>query len=170
MISRKAQIFTLDIAAGTALFLAALITVLYLWDTITASIQESEVYFEMDTLSSAGADQLVRTPGNPQNWTKDNVKVYGLTDVRNVFGTLKYKDRVLDPDKLLQLAWMTKNRYQEVRNHLIGVGKYNMYLQISCLNESNANCFNGLHLDTVNYDVECSNGFVFMVDAGKRMT
>jgi hypothetical protein len=166
----RAQIFTLDVVLGGVLFLVALVTVLYLWDTTITNIQNSEDAYEMDSLASSAAERLVRTPGTPYNWTRDDVQVYGLVDARSVFGSVRQEDRVIDPDKLLEFVWMTKNKYQSVRSNLIGVGKYHFYLEISCLNESQTDCFNGLHLDRVNYDVKCSNDFAFTVDVAKGMT
>jgi hypothetical protein len=167
---RRAQIFTLDMVLGAALFLVALITIVYLWDMTLNSIQTSEDNYEMNALASTAVDQLVRIPGNPYNWTKNNVQVYGLVDARQLFGRVEYQDRVIDPDKMLQLAWMMKNNYQDTRDSLIGVGKYSMYIEFSCLDENQSDCFNGLQLNTVNYDVHCNNDFTFSVDNINHVT
>lgn len=166
----RAQVFTLDAVFGAVLFLVALVTVLYLWDTTITGVQRSEDFYEMDSLASSAAERLVRTPGVPYNWTRDDVKVYGLVDARGIFGSVRQEDRVVDADKLLEFVWTFRNKYQTVRNSLIGTGKYHVYLELSCLNESQTNCFNGLHLDRVNYDVRCNNDFAFTVDVANGRT
>lgn len=167
-LNKKAQAFTWDIVFATIVFFIVLGILIYLWSDTVEKMTSSEIEYEVSWLSTAVSEQLVRTLGIPYNWTKDpepdNITVIGLADSETIGNSTKVLDRILDPDKLIHFINITQNNYLAVRNKLLGSGKYDFYAEISCLNQSNICCFEGLYLDTIGDSViSCENGFNFSI-------
>ena len=163
--NNKAQVFTWDIVFATIIFLVALTMIIHIWDSTIAEMDAAERTYDMEWLSNTASEQLVRTHGDPKNWTYDseNVIIVGLADVRP-YGPTKVMDRIIDPDKLLHFVNITENNYAAIRSRLLGSGKYEFYTEISCLNNTKRDCFEGLYVDTIeNGSVVCLNGFNFTV-------
>jgi len=143
------------------MFLFVFFVVIYLWDSTTADIQMDLSRYEMKWLSNAVSEQLVRTPGYPKNWKKNEVQVYGLAEIDRIGEYSIGVDRVIDPDKLLFLIMNIRQNYSEMRRTLLGSSRFDFYMVLTCLNSSKTDCFQGLTLDDVNIPVMCSNGYNF---------
>lgn len=168
LLNKKAQVFTWDIVFAMIVFFIVLGILIYLWSDTVEKMTTSEIEYELSWLSTAVSEQLVRTLGIPYNWIKDpepdNITVIGLADSETIGNSTKVLDRILDPDKLMHFINITQNNYLAVRNKLLGSGKYDFYAEISCLNQSDICCFEGLYLDTIKDSIiTCGNGFNFSI-------
>jgi len=171
-LNHKAQIFTWDLILATAIFLIVLATILSLWTDTIEDLEVLDTSYEMDWLATTVAEQLARTPGSPLDWTNApniyNITVIGLADTRTIGNDTRIQDRVIDPDKLISFINLTKgNGYASMRNKLFGTGKYDFYIEISCLDPATMDCFEGLKLDnTANYNITCneSNTTLYISD------
>jgi|WetSurMetagenome_2_1015567.scaffolds.fasta_scaffold05839_2 hypothetical protein len=162
-LNRKAQIFTWDIILATVIFLIVLGTILFLWTDTLEDIDAADTEYELSWLATAVSEQLARTPGSPYNWTQSpnigNITVLGLADTEQIGNETITLDRVLDPDKIVAFIDLAQksNGYSPLRNRLFGTGKYDFYVEISCLDSTVLDCFEGLRLDNlVNYNVSCN--------------
>lgn len=162
-LNRKAQIFTWDIILATVIFLGVLATILFLWNDTISDLEASDTEYEVGWLATAVSEQLARTPGSPTNWTYApnvyNITVLGLADTKQIGNDTKTLDRVLDPDKVVSFINLTKRSddYAPLRNRLFGTGKYDFYVEISCLDPTVMDCFEGLELDNVaNLNITCN--------------
>jgi hypothetical protein len=166
-LNRKAQIFTWDIILATVIFLIVLGTILFLWTDTLEDIDSADTEYEISWLATAVSEQLARTPGMPYNWTLSsnigNITVIGLADTKQIGTDRITLDRVLDPDKVVALIDLAQNlpsdqnRYSKLRNRVFGTGKYDFYVELSCVDRTVMDCFEGLHLDNyVNYNVPCN--------------
>lgn len=161
--NKKAQIFTWDIILATVIFLIVLASILFLWTETTEDIDSADTEYEIGWLATAVAEQLARTPGSPTNWTKapnvNNITVIGLADTFRIGNETRVRDRVLDPDKVIEFINLTQraNGYSPLRNRLFGTGKYDFYVELSCMDSSVLDCFEGLRMEGIrNYNITCN--------------
>jgi hypothetical protein len=167
-LNRKAQIFTWDIILATVIFLIALGTILFLWTDTIEDIDAADTEYELNWLATAVSEQLARTPGTPHNWTRSpnigNITVLGLADTKRIGNDTKTLDRVLDPDKVIAFINLTQtekafdlNKYARLRNRILGTGKYDFYVELSCLDSTVMDCFEGLRFDNIaNANITCN--------------
>lgn len=163
--SKKGQVLTWDLIFASSIFLIVIALVIYMWDTTTTEILSSERIYDMDWTSNRVSEKLVRTPGYPENWTPTDVKVFGLAETTQMPMTESREsmERIIDPDKFLYFLDMAQSNYVNAREILLGGSKYDFYLEISCLNSSRTDCFDGLYLNSIRNKVSCANGFEFTV-------
>jgi hypothetical protein len=167
-LNRKAQIFTWDIILATVIFLIVLGTILFLWADTIEDIDAADTEYELSWLATAVSEQLARTPGLPLNWALSqdlyNITVLGLADTKRIGNDTKTLDRVLDPDKVMAFINLTQtdkafdqNKYSRLRNRIFGTGKYDFYVELSCLDSTVMDCFEGLRFDNiVNVNITCN--------------
>jgi hypothetical protein len=166
-LNRKAQIFTWDIILATVIFLIVFGALLFLWTDTLEDIDAADTEYELSWLATAVSEQLARTPGLPINWTYSsnlgNITVLGLADTKRIGNDTKTLDRVLDPDKVVSFINLTQdtssdqNRYARLRNRVFGTGKYNFYVELSCLDPATLDCFEGLKFNRIiNYNITCN--------------
>lgn len=163
---RKGQAFVSDFIVATMIFMIVLAMVVYMWDEMLSRIDVLEGIGDMEWSSSNAVEQLVRSEGFPEDWylEPENAEVIGLVD-SGFFG--ESEDRVLDPDKVIQLINLTGNNYDTARNKLLRKGEYDFYMNISCLSSSNRSCFDSLRVDGFSSgSVSCLNGFNIGVHNG----
>jgi hypothetical protein len=146
-LNRKAQIFTWDIILATVIFLVVLGTIIFLWTDTLGDIDATDTQYEIGWLATALSEQMARTPGSPANWTDtpiENITVIGLASTRTIGNDTGTLDRILDPDKVVTLIALSQNNYSSLRNKLFGTGKYDYYMELSCLDPTVMDCFEGL--------------------------
>jgi hypothetical protein len=165
--TRKGQIFTWDLVFGIIIYMITLAAITQLWETTYQEVRRSEESYEMNWLSETAADQLVRTGGDPHNWTTNNAIAYGLAETRNAGKIVE--SRVLDADKVLFLIDSFNKNYTATRSRLLGSAKYDVYMILSCLNRTDMHCLQGLPLDQVSDSVKCNNQRIH-VNKFKRVT
>ena len=156
-LNRKAQIFTWDIILATVIFLVVLGTIIFLWTDTLGDIDSTDTQYEIQWLATAVSEQMARTPGSPANWTyapnTGNITVLGLAATRTIGNDTETLDRVLDPDKVVSLIDLSQNNYVSMRNKLFGTGRYDYYMELSCLDPTVLDCFEGLKFNnTANAD------------------
>ncbi len=166
---KKGQIFTWDMIFGITVFLVALVLVVYLWEASYRELRHAEEAYGMNWLAETVSEQLVRTGGEPHYWIPEQVVAYGLAEVRGGEVAVDPHDlqikvsrkpvesRVLDADKILYLIKAFQEDYEGVRNRMLGSSRYDLYVELSCVNRSDLTCLQGLHLDNVNEPVHCTN-------------
>ncbi len=158
------QALTLDLVIALVIFVFIIgLVITPMWNRSVVEISRSEIMYGMEHALTTVSEQLVRTTGVPENWQYENATVFGLADVKTDFGSRIALDRVLDPDKLLRFVENMEEDYNETRNMLLGSGKYDLYINITCINKSQTDCLEGLYLDTVNNTVACTNPYNFTV-------
>ncbi len=153
---KKGQVFTWDLIVSLAIFLIILGLLVYLWNTSLWNVSYSENMYGISWLANTVAEQLVRTSGFPRNWqlAPENVVVIGLT-YSNEFNYSQ--DRILDADKFLQFVYLTYSNYTLTRNKLLATGKYDFYMEVSCLDQAE-NCLDGIFIETISDGViNCTN-------------
>lgn len=153
-ISEKAQLFTGDLVFGLFIFTITLAILLQLWQTTYDNLWSNENDYEMNWLADTVANQLVRTSGDPYEWTSSNVVAVGLAKVQ-AGGVVE--SRVIDPDKLMFFIDMFNKNYTSARNILLGSGQFDVYFELSCLNSTDLHCLQGLPLHSFSGQPECEN-------------
>ncbi len=128
MASMKAQAISLDLVAGLAIMLLLLSYYFVLWDTFTEQYDAAFRKDSADVALISISDQLVSSPGCPENWTldPDNAPCIGLASTPNVldrekvdaFSNLSYayakRAFGLDQDFLVRIESLDGARYSEV--------------------------------------------------------
>ena len=169
-LNRKAQIFTWDLILATVIFFIVLGTILFLWTDTLEDIDSADTEYELSWLATAVSEQLARTPGTPYDWAQSqnisSMTVLGLASTKQIGNDTRTLDRVLDPDKVIAFIALTQKtdntsfdqvKYAQLRNRLFGTGKYDFYVELSCLDPTVLDCFEGLHFDNlVNYNITCN--------------
>ncbi|MBD3388487.1 MAG: hypothetical protein GF416_05395 [Candidatus Altiarchaeales archaeon] len=158
----RGQIFTWDLVFGISVFLMTLFIVTHVWNSSYNDLRHAEEEYEMNWLAETISEQLVRTAGDPLNWSQGHVFAFGLAEVKE--GQSKYDSRVLDADKMLKLVSNFGEDYEAARNNLLGSSKYEIYIEFSCVNRSDLTCLQGLFLDEINDPVSCENYVIGVKD------
>jgi len=160
---KRGQIFTWDLVFSTMIFLVLLLIVLFIWDSALVDITSEEESYEMDWLAKTVTKTLVMTPGVPEGWSSGNVVVYGLGKTVRMGDSLSTLSHVTDPDKFMYFVYDAAGDYEKTRRKLLSSSKYDYYVEFGCLNESSVDCFQGVKLDTINFDISCNNPYVFTI-------
>lgn len=148
----KGQAFTWDLMISIVIYLAVVALIAFIWNATIVDILTTEETHATEWIAATTSEQLVRMEGAPPNWYRNlsSIRSIGLVDSNhppyissgNVGGV---QSRVLDADKLLGLIELIedKNNYSLVRGMLVG-GKHDFYMEISCINNSQVDCFNSV--------------------------
>jgi hypothetical protein len=163
----RGQIFTWDLIFGLIIFMVVLGISIQMWETSYAELRNSEVMYEMNWLAETMSDQLVMTAGEPKEWKDNDTIAFGLADVRGVRG--KVESRVLDADKVISLINAFSKDYNTARNRLLGSSRYDMYIELSCLNSTDMGCLQGLPLHYASESGACIDKTIH-VNTIKHMT
>ena len=117
----KAQFFSIDLFVALAIFILVITLVMDLWSSIRERKSSFEQIASMQMLLHDLADQLIRTKGDPSNWTAENVNSIGLV----------IEDRVLSQSKLLNFTEMEYNKIRQI----FGISS-EFYFRVTDLNDS----------------------------------
>ena len=133
----RGQVFSGEFIIGFLLFMACLALLLSLWDSSTRDILVAENLRSLEDHAVDAAEQLVRTPGFPAEWTVGNVTSVGLANESRVLSGRKLKEFVrYIRDNESNLCGSGSN--YECNMHMLGVGGYYVYFNISYFNGSTA--------------------------------
>lgn len=88
---RRAQLLSIDFILSAAIFLSILLTLSSIWSAVDTQVKDVESRRELQSLSIAISDSLVRSPGNPADWNSSNVQSIGLASVERVLSLKKIK-------------------------------------------------------------------------------
>ena len=137
---KKAQAFSTESIFAYIIFLVIFATIVFLWDQTTGKISQSEHFFEVEDLAIIITENLIRTKGFPENWTKYDylsddadkigVKVIGLAE----------ESRVLDKEKVMAFIDMMNASNNNYTSHkwLLGLSKpkfrLEFYFEIADIN------------------------------------
>ena len=123
---RKGQLFSGDITTATMVFLLALALSVFIWDSSVEDINNAENLRNMEKVASETVEQLIRTPGVPEDWNYYTVQVVGLSS----------EDRIIDSSKateFLELMNSSTTDYDD-NKHKLGLGIYDFYVNVTDIN------------------------------------
>ncbi len=121
--SKKGQISTTDLFVAIFVFLILLTTILVTWNVYSNRLNEGILYENLLLNAFYITDTLVKSQGQPDNWTLGNVETIGLS----------FNDRNLSKNKVEQFVSMDYNYSKEMFN----VERYDFYFQIEDPNGAN---------------------------------
>ncbi len=127
--NKRAQIFSAEFLLAYFIFSLALITAFYLWNSINSDILASERIYEIEEISVDTAEKLVNTAGLPYNWNSaGEILSIGLAN----------ESRILDQGKILKFKEImnSSNSNYEDNKYILGIGRYDFYLNITDINET----------------------------------
>lgn len=119
---RKGQLFSGDIAVATFMFMTALALAFFLWSSVSQDIQRSEDRKDMEWLAADSVEQLIRTPGVPEDWSIFTVRVPGIAD-----------DRVINESKAADFVELMNSTNYGSNAHLMGIAPYEFYMNVTDL-------------------------------------
>jgi hypothetical protein len=125
---RKGQLFSGDIAIATFVFLSSLALALFMWNSTTEDINRAEELRNIQKIAFQAVEQLVRTPGTPEDWNYFTVEVPGLSS----------EDRIINQTKALafmQLMDSNISNYED-NKHLVSIDPYEFYMNVTYLDGS----------------------------------
>ena len=151
---RKGQSLTPDFMLSMAIFLALFVFGTFLW-VITYSSGTTTQNFESANLQISDiAETLVRSQGNPTNWTNDTVVIIGLAK----------EDHLLDENKLIELEKVT---YANMKKSL-GIQKEDINITIQNITGAVIKSY-GLPIDSLSKNiVPIDRTAVLEYNSGKR--
>lgn len=79
----KGQVVSYDLFIAIFIFLLLLGGTLSIWQRNSELNKRQEIILEMKKDSITTLDVLVSSPGQPNNWTKDNAEIIGLVREKN---------------------------------------------------------------------------------------
>ncbi|MFC2162833.1 hypothetical protein ACFLRF_04055 [Candidatus Altiarchaeota archaeon] len=132
----KGQAFSLEIVISYMIFLVILVMILYLWNMTTREIMEANTQKNINEISIDMAEQLVRTPGNPRNWTADNVSTIGLANESRRLMRGKMVSFMHLMDTVNGSLCSDGDSNYECNRYMMGVMAYDFYINITYLNKS----------------------------------
>ncbi|VVB52117.1 Uncharacterised protein [uncultured archaeon] len=128
MSSRAGQMYAGEFVISYFIFMIVLSLAFYMWGNTTQGLMESETFYAIEDAAVETAETLVRTPGNPSDWNASTVTSIGLAD----------ESRILNSNKIMAMAALLNNSNgnYEANRYLLGVGQYDMYVNLTYLNGS----------------------------------
>lgn len=117
----KAQIFSVDFIIGLVIFMPFLLLLSFLWNYSNSQFQETETIIDMREKVVFISDLLIKTGGNPANWTSANVVSVGLATSNNR----------ISQEKLNELNEISCLEFKNIFDML-----YNFYLEVKDINEN----------------------------------
>ncbi len=114
--SKKAQVGTTDLFIAIFIFIVLMTAILMAWNTYSKRLSESIEYNDIVLNAYYITDVLVKTPGQPHNWTSDNVEIIGLAS----------NDRNISKSKVQEF---TKIDY-DLAKEKFNIERYDFYFQI----------------------------------------
>ena len=79
-IYKKSQAFVIDFSIAITIFILLLTASIVVWNNHKSKLAQDINYNEMMIIAYRITDLLVKTSGQPDDWTKDNLQVIGLAD------------------------------------------------------------------------------------------
>ena len=99
----RGQIWSIDLAVSFMIFVVTLITVFFIFNTISHDAAEQSEIAKMQDLSLEVTESLMRTPGFPLSWNASSVTVVGLAVIADRFNESNVvRDNILDTGKVLE--------------------------------------------------------------------
>ncbi|MFH0860477.1 MAG: hypothetical protein V1921_04700 [Candidatus Altiarchaeota archaeon] len=131
----RSQLFGGEFFFAFFIFMMILTIIFFMWSYTLREIRKSNDFVDMQETAVNIGEQLLRTPGNPENWTAANAISVGLSnESRNLVGDkiLRFID-MMDQSKYdNSCAGNISNYY--CSKYLLGVGKYDFHFQMTYLN------------------------------------
>lgn len=100
----KGQFFSIDLFIALSIFLLVIIIIMDVWGNVRERRSSFEQIASMQMLTHDIADNLIRSEGDPPNWTSQNVKSVGLAK----------EDHVLSESKLKNFTEMDYNDLRQI--------------------------------------------------------
>jgi hypothetical protein len=134
--NNKAQASSAELLLAYFIFGICLTIFVTLWTTTTEKINSGERLDDFENLASNIAEKLVRTPGYPSNWSKDNVIVVGLAGDPRMLESAKVRSflDLMNDSKASSDPNCSGITNYECNKALLGVGKHNFYLELQYMN------------------------------------
>ncbi len=89
---KKAQLLTIDFVLSLAIFVSIMLTLVGIWSTVGTQVRDVESRRELQMISLAVSDMLVRSPGSPNNWNSTNVSSIGLAKIERILDLAKIRE------------------------------------------------------------------------------
>ena len=119
---KKGQMFSTELVLASAIFIAAIVIFVSIWNSMLISYLEEQKSREMQVSLIGISDMLVLTPGYPTNWEADvlgNASAFGLAGSPNV----------ISPGKALALQNLNGS-YLSVKEKM-GAGRFDIFLSLN---------------------------------------
>jgi len=126
--NNKGQLFSSDITIASVIFLVAIATAFFLWNSTTETINNAENLRNLEKRGSETIEQLIRTPGVPDDWNVFTVQVPGLAT----------EDRIINETKALAFINLlaTNSTDYDQNKYILGLGNYDFFLNATYLDNS----------------------------------
>ena len=134
---KKGQVFSGEFIIAYMIFIVVLSMVIYLWNSTTRGVLDSDIQFSLNEKATDAAEQIIRTPGSPNNWYENLSNIYSVG--------LANESRILLRDKVLsftELISTSNNSYcegdpnYECHRNLLGLSNYEFFFNITYMNKS----------------------------------
>ena len=130
--TKKGQVFTWDLAISISIFLIVIAMLFYMWDTTISKVTETREIYEMESIATEAAEQLIRTPGVPHDW--EDTDKYEVINISSI-GLANVEPRVLNDEKILRFVDLANSDYDTMRA-LLGIREYDFYFNMTYFNET----------------------------------
>lgn len=109
--NNKAQVFFVDAAVATIVFLLILVASMWLWDYSMEKIELTERRNDLELISKNALAVLVETPGDPSNWTNVSEFDFNETNINSLGLVRSYSQNDLDIIRKGKSAGLTIDNY-----------------------------------------------------------
>lgn len=131
----RGQMFSGEFLLALVTFMAAFIVAMSMWSTTLRETMESENVRMMENSAVDAAENLIRTPGVPANWTVEEVASIGLANRSRVLLERKVADFVYYMSDTNSSLCSGGSNY-ECNQYRLGMGGYNFYFNMTYMNGS----------------------------------
>lgn len=133
----RGQVFSGEFLLSYILFIAALILVIYLWNSSFREIAGAETHRDSYNLAVDAAEVLVKTRGSPVDWDRHNVSSFGLVNESRILKGVKIVEFLdsLDASSSDSLCAGAGASNYECRKHIL-VKSFDVWVNFTYLNGS----------------------------------
>ncbi|MFH1402651.1 MAG: hypothetical protein ABIH11_00095 [Candidatus Altiarchaeota archaeon] len=136
MKSSRGQVFSGEFVMSYIILLIVLSLILYLWNTTTREIIQSDKQDRLNEAAIDAAEQLVRTPGSPRYWNHSDVTSVGLVNESRHIMSGKALEFVYMMDAGNSTLCSDGDSNYDCNKYLLGLGNYEFYFNITYFNRT----------------------------------
>ncbi len=129
LLTKKAQVFTIDFVLASFILMIILFAFLYIWNFLGVRWNNINEYNKQYTIGLFAADALVTSAGNPPSWenlaTINQNTSFGLVNERNI----------INQQKLDRLRNISIQNYSLFKQRL-GATNYELFINITNMNRT----------------------------------
>ncbi|MFQ5405548.1 MAG: hypothetical protein ACE5DI_00110 [Candidatus Micrarchaeia archaeon] len=128
--SKRGQVFTGDFVLSVFVFLIIVTVAGVFWNNLNDSITASENRKDLEFATLVASESLIRTSGNPFNWSNDNLSAVKSIGLAVNAQNQSADSHIINASKAVMLVRLMEDNYSFAKN-VLGLGAFEFGFSIT---------------------------------------